>query len=105
MKTRAFTLVELLIVIVILGVLLALLVPVGSRAWAVAHATWCRDNLRQIYNGFYVHRAQTGELVGLFPKADQFPSIPKMAMESPRTFICPEDDAEAEDAQMSMKGE
>ncbi|HUS44918.1 MAG TPA: type II secretion system protein [Phycisphaerae bacterium] len=96
MKTRAFTLVELLIVIVILGVLLALLVPVGSRAWAVAHATWCRDNLRQIYNGFYVHRAQAGELAGLFPKAEQFPFIPKTAMESPRTFICPEDDHDAD---------
>lgn len=96
MKTRAFTLVELLIVIVILGVLLALLVPAGSRAWAVARATWCRDNLRQIHNGFYVHRAQAEELAGLFPKADQFPSIPRMAMESPRTFICPEDDYDAE---------
>jgi len=96
MKTRAFTLVELLIVIVILGVLLALLVPAGSMAWAVARATVCRDNLRQIYSGFYVHRAQAEELAGLFPKADQFPFIPKTAMESPRTFICPEDDYDAD---------
>jgi len=52
MNRRAFTLVELLVVIVILGLLLALLVPAGQQAWAVARTTICRNNLYHIYQTF-----------------------------------------------------
>ena len=52
MNRRAFTLVELLVVIVILGLLLALLVPAGQQAWAAARNTICRNNLFHIYQTF-----------------------------------------------------
>ncbi len=44
---RAFTLVEMLVVIGIVGLLAALLLPVLGRAKTQAHAATCRNNLRQ----------------------------------------------------------
>lgn len=57
---RAFTLVELLVVISILSLLLALLAPSLSRARAVARDSICRSNLGQlsIAHGLYVTNAR-----------------------------------------------
>ena len=46
---RAFTLVELLVVITIIALLVTLLVPVASSAWQAAHMTRCKTNLFRIY--------------------------------------------------------
>ncbi|HEX3598880.1 MAG TPA: DUF1559 domain-containing protein [Lacipirellulaceae bacterium] len=47
-KRRAFTLVELLIVIAIIGILIALLLPAVQAARAAARAANCKSNMRQI---------------------------------------------------------
>ncbi|MBX3117729.1 MAG: prepilin-type N-terminal cleavage/methylation domain-containing protein [Fimbriimonadaceae bacterium] len=48
MRKRAFTLVEIMIVVLIIGVLLAIAVPQFMRARAKSQARTCVANLRQI---------------------------------------------------------
>ena len=48
LKSRAFTLIELVVVIAIIGILAGILLPALSRAKATAHKTVCLNNQRQI---------------------------------------------------------
>lgn len=55
MKKRGFTLIELLVVIVILGILMALLVPAFGRARESARCAFCANNLRQFGIAFHLY--------------------------------------------------
>jgi prepilin-type N-terminal cleavage/methylation domain-containing protein/prepilin-type processing-associated H-X9-DG protein len=61
---RAFTLVELLVVISIIALLLAILMPALQRARELARSTVCLSNQRQIGLGFAMY---TGESRGKLP--------------------------------------
>lgn len=64
-KQRAFTLVELLVVMAILGVLIALLLPQIGRASERANRSKCAANLKQMLIGFNMHVSDEG----VYPKS------------------------------------
>jgi len=64
-RRRAFTLVELLVVVAIIATLLALLLPAMSKARQTAIAIVCRSNLRQVSTMMHTY---ANEYVGVMPQ-------------------------------------
>lgn len=98
--TRAFTLVELLVVLAIIGVLAALLLPQLGRASERARSTVCRSNLRQIGLGLRLYlddhqnrfptmmnrAAGTNLVITNAPETVLAPQLPSLAI-----WKCPSD--------------
>ena len=60
---HGFTLVELLVVIAVIGLLVAMLLPVLGKAQDAARATKCRSNLGQIYKGARLYATHYADLL------------------------------------------
>ena len=68
MKSKGFTLIEMLVVIAIVGVVLGLLLPVFSKTKEAAKLAACLSNIKQISYGLLVYAA---EYDGRFPPGHQ----------------------------------
>jgi len=71
---RAFTLVEALLGIAVLGILAAILVPAVGMSWASARRTKCMAQLSQFGVAFVLH---ADDHRGLLPFADEIYSLPR----------------------------
>ena len=75
----AFTLIELLTVIAIIGVLAAIIIPTLSRVRSSARRSVCSGNLRQIGQAFQLY---AGDNKGLFPAPRQADAVDKIGTDS-----------------------
>ncbi len=85
-RTRAFTLVELLVVVAIIAVLAALLLPVFAKGRAKAAETTCISNLRQLVQAAIIF---SHDHTGALPGTDAWAQLQIDA----KIFRCPAADA------------
>jgi general secretion pathway protein G len=67
---KAFTLVEILVVVLILGVLAAIVLPRFSNASAVARASMLADDLRIMRTQLVVYKCQHRDVAAGYPNGD-----------------------------------
>lgn len=78
---KAFTLIELMVVVAVIGVLIGILMPALGSARAQARRTACSSNLRQIGAGLQVYMSGNRDR---FPYASYMPSVGPFPLETTR---------------------
>jgi len=103
---RAFTLLELLVVIAVIGMLAALLLPALSRARQEGKRTSCASNLRQVNLAIRLYADDWSDSLPVLPAPNPYPNgvgayykqlvkgylgLPGPASPNEKVFICPSD--------------
>jgi len=87
LRARAFTLVELLIVVAVIGVLVALLLPVLGMARESARSTQCQNKLKQM--GLALMKAAATVPPSQLKGGALVPTVRAVMGDDPRMWICP----------------
>jgi prepilin-type N-terminal cleavage/methylation domain-containing protein/prepilin-type processing-associated H-X9-DG protein len=87
---RAFTLVELLVVMVIIGMLISLLLPAVQSVREAARKAQCENNLRQIGLAYSAYNEKNGVGNRLVPGTWTSSLLPYLENQS-SIYICPDD--------------
>ena len=114
MKRKAFTLVELLVVITLIALLAILLMPSFNTARTMYRATQCRNNLKRLWDGFIlasdvkssgdnVLSAPAPHSAGVYPTGYVWPGVPHNILEDVQLFQCPEDEVKQSSVVGSLK--
>lgn len=98
MKRKAFTLVELMVVMAIIALLVVIILPSMTKVQSVARATICRGNLQKLGSAFAI--ANQGRVIsntsgtalgGVYPVPMIWPATPRSAVDDAVLYHCPED--------------
>jgi prepilin-type N-terminal cleavage/methylation domain-containing protein len=73
-RPRAFTLLELLVVIAVISILAALLLPVLSKAKEQGRRTVCLNNVRQVTLAIHLYADDNGESLPVLPSPNPYPN-------------------------------
>ena len=104
-KHRAFTLAELLFVIAIIGLLVAIISPLLSRAFAIQRRTQCTKNLHEIGVACSTRIGKLGlGVVGNVAPFGWQNSLSDLVSDDKSVYVCPEDDDPAPDLGSGLDG-
>jgi prepilin-type N-terminal cleavage/methylation domain-containing protein len=105
---KAFTLVELLVVVSIIAVLVILFLPNLNSIKGIARASICRNNLHDLQiacTAYEGKEVREGRVASRYPSADWWPNpAPMLAVTNPSLYICPEDNATSGNSTVAGSG-